>query len=256
MEKCIRRKHLKRIVSRTDQIMNGYRKELKYIVGDDVFLDVKNRISHLMRADEHQNGGFYRIRSVYFDSINMDCYRENLAGVSTREKYRIRTYNCSRDVIMAEIKIRHADTISKMSTKIGPDLLCDLLGTDHARRQWALMKALGDSPGDRVLEKYMLRVTNEMYSPVVIVDYERSAFVYDICNVRITFDRNVCASRDFTRLFDKTPMRRAAIENNRHILEIKYDEFLPGEIEEALGGLSLIRCCSSKYAMCVEASSP
>ncbi len=107
--------------------MNGYRKELKYIVGDDTFTDIRNRIIPLMRRDEHQTGDHYRIRSLYFDSPSLACYRENMAGVSPREKYRIRTYNGSDDVISAEIKIRHRDTISKMSTKISSQVYDDLV---------------------------------------------------------------------------------------------------------------------------------
>ena len=232
--------------------MNGYRKELKFIVGEDVLRDVENRISSLMRPDEHQQGSFYRIRSIYFDSPVYTCYRENLAGISTREKYRIRAYNCSDGVIMAEVKIRHADTISKMSTRIDRKLFDALTDPDHTVRYRALSAALCDEPGNRVLEKYMAKTACYVYGPAVIVDYERSAFVYDICNVRITFDRNVFASRDFGRMFDNALTGRAAVEKSCHILEIKYDEFLPDEIKEALGGMSLIRTSSSKYAKCME----
>ena len=233
--------------------MNGYRKELKYIVGDDVLLDVRNRITGLMRPDEHQAGGYYRIRSVYFDSPTFTCFRENRAGVSTREKYRIRTYDCRDNVIMAEIKIRHADTISKMSTNISRELFESIIQPDRIRRQQALIEAAGTGAGNRVIEKYLAKALNEMYSPAVLVDYERSAFVYDICNVRITFDRNVSASREFKRIFDNALTGRPAVEDGLHILEIKYDEFLPDEIKDVLGGLRLTRSSSSKYAKCMEA---
>ena len=233
--------------------MDGYRKELKYIVGDDVFLDVRNRITGFMRPDEHQTGEYYRIRSIYFDSPTYTCLRENKAGVSTREKYRIRTYNCSNKVIMAEIKIRHADTISKMSTRISPELLESLIQPDCGKRKEALIEASRADTGNRVIEKYLAKAVNEIYRPAVMVDYERSAFVYDICNVRITFDRNVFASRDFERMFDNALTGRVAIANGLHILEIKYDEFLPDEIKDLLGGMKLIRSSSSKYAKCMEA---
>ena len=44
--------------------MDGYRRELKYIVTDDVLMDVKNRISAVMRRDSHQKGDFYKVRSL------------------------------------------------------------------------------------------------------------------------------------------------------------------------------------------------
>ncbi len=239
-------------MDRQEYEMNGYRKELKFIVGDDILLDTENRIGTFMRRDEHQNGKFYRVRSVYFDSMAYTCYRENLAGISTREKYRIRTYNCNDSVITAEVKIRHADTISKMSTPIDKEYFEMLIQPDPVIRRQAVVCAVKENQGNRVLEKYLNKILNESYSPAVIVDYERSAFVYDTCNVRITFDRNTFASREFDRIFDNTLTGRPAIEDGRHILEIKYDEFLPDEIKDALGGLRLNRDSSSKYAKCMK----
>ena len=246
--------------------MNGYRKELKYIVGDDVLIDVRNRISGLMRPDSHQKGDHYKIRSIYCDSPTFRCYRENLSGVSTREKYRIRTYDCDESVVNAEIKIRHRETISKMSTRIdrelfealisgNPVIAADALNLEIKRRSKGTEQTgtdAGESSGIRTLEKYFARFAAENFSPAVIVDYERSAYVYDTCNVRITFDRNVFASCEFNRMFDKNLTGRPALDGSRHILEIKYDEFLPDEIKEVLGGLRLDRTSSSKYAKCLE----
>ena len=230
--------------------MKGYRKEQKYIVGDDQLADVANRISPLMRRDIHQKGDHYRVRSVYFDSPTLECYRQNMAGVSPREKYRIRTYDCSSDTISAEIKIRHRDTISKMTARIGRDLYDRLVFGDRAARIEALLGLTGEDKGsERVFEKYLMRIMNGMYRPVCIIDYERSAYVYDIGNVRITFDRNVTVSEDFAGMFEARLPGRAVLADNRHILEIKYDEFLPDEIAAVLGGMGLCRCSCSKYAL-------
>ncbi|MBO4905208.1 MAG: polyphosphate polymerase domain-containing protein [Lachnospiraceae bacterium] len=227
--------------------MNGYRKELKFIVGDDVLIDVRNRISGLMKYDVHQCGDYYRIRSVYFDSPGYSCYRENIAGVSPREKYRIRTYDCSDDPIAAEIKIRHRDTISKMSAKIGRELFDALISDDRQKANELL-----SASGNRVLEKYLAKYMAAAYRPACIVDYERSAYVYDTCNVRITFDRNIFASREFERFFDTGLTGLPVLDSNMHVLEVKYDEFLPYEIESVLGGMRLVRSSCSKYALGIE----
>ncbi len=238
--------------------MDGYRRELKYIVTDDVLSDVKNRIIAVMRADQHQTGDFYKVRSLYFDSPSYTCLEQNRAGVSTREKYRIRTYDCSGDTIVAEIKIRHRDTISKMSTRICRELFDVLAKADTVSAVSALTDEIGQrnraadgGDGIRVLEKYLARIATESYRPACTVDYERSAYIYDIANVRITFDRNVFSSVEFERFFDPALTGRPALEANRHILEIKYDEFLPDVIKEVLGGMKLKRSSSSKYAQCM-----
>ena len=237
--------------------MIGYHKELKYIVDDRTLTDVRNRISGLMRPDEHQQGDHYKIRSLYFDSPALKCYRENLAGISTREKYRIRTYGCNPDELFAEVKIRHRETISKISAQITEDFFASLLSDDKGSAMNLLSHAIehstNEAVGDekRVLEKYFARYMIDHFKPVVIIDYERSAFVYDICDVRITFDRNVFASTDHTRMFDANLTGRPALDDGMHILEIKYDEFLPDEIKKVLGGLRLNRCRSSKYVTCL-----
>ena len=236
--------------------MDGYRKELKYIVGDDVMLDCRCRIAALMKKDVHQPGDFYRIRSVYFDSPSHTCFYENAAGVSTREKYRIRTYNCSPDLAIAEIKIRHREAISKMSAKISAQMAEALISktgdTLHVLSE-AISKSREEGRDDeaRVLEKYLAKISTQAYRPSVIVDYERSAYVYDIGNVRITFDRNVFGSQEYARFFDENLTGRPALDGGEHILEIKYDEFLPDEILSVLGGLGLQRSSSSKYAACL-----
>ena len=235
--------------------MKAYRRELKYIVGKDTLLDTGNRISPLMKKDAHQIGDNYRIRSLYFDSPDLQCVRENAAGVSTREKYRVRIYNCDSSLLTAEIKIRHRDTISKMSAVIDRELFDVMVKGSPAQAAQALKKEASRRQTDtekRVLEKYMIRFATRSYAPACIVDYERCAYVYDIANVRITFDTNVTASREYDRMFDSFLTGRAAIDGNRHVLEIKYDEFLPDEIASLLGGQSLSRSSCSKYALCME----
>ncbi len=242
--------------------MTGYRKELKYIVSDAVLADVRGRICPLMRRDEHQKGDHYRIRSIYFDSPTFTCYRENQAGVSPREKYRIRTYDCSEDTIKAEIKIRYRDTISKMSTRISRDLFDRLVLKERSEAVSALLELSDNMPAgpgedadtafDRVLEKYLVRIMNDMYAPSCIVDYERSAYVYDIGNVRVTFDRNITVSHEYGRMFDEKCSGKAVLSDNMHILEIKYDEFLPDEIKMILAGVGLERISCSKYALCCD----
>lgn len=237
--------------------MNGYRKELKYIVTDDVLLDVRNRISSIMQIDEHQKGDYYKIRSIYLDTPDYRCLRENEAGISTRQKYRIRSYDLSKDKISAEIKIRHNETISKMSVDISEELLGDIVNrnvVDACNKMNAEMSQYVGLPmKERTMQRYMMAIAGEHFVPAVIVEYERCAYVYNPCNVRITFDRNITASDDFDRFFSKELTGVAVIEGGKHVLEIKYDEFLPNSIATVLSGMGLVRTSCSKYVRCVNA---
>lgn len=250
--------------------MEGYRRELKYIVNDGVLAQIRNRINGIMELDPHQKGDFYRIRSLYLDSPDYECLRENEAGISSREKYRVRIYDCMDSKISAEIKIRHRETISKMSVDIPKEALLAIIEGDNftacsilAELKDKLEANLSDKADDytkktvgnkiRTLEKYICKLAGRMYKSAVIVDYERCAFVYDTCNVRITFDRNINGSKDFIDFFDEDLLGRPAIEGGNHVLEIKFDEFLPDEIALALEGCGLVRGSCSKYARCIYA---
>lgn len=233
--------------------MDGYRKENKYIVDDGVLLEVRNRINSLMQIDPHQKGDFYFIRSIYLDSPDYRSFRENLAGVSPREKLRIRIYNGDASKISAEIKIRHRETISKLSADISQNTYNAIIHNDLASLPELIFKDMESEKNSKptkkkALEKYLMYIMGEGYAPACMVNYERCAYVYEPCNVRITFDRNVETTRNYEEFFCDTLPAIPVFENGMHVLEVKYDEFLPDVIREMLGGVLPPRTNCSKYA--------
>ena len=98
------------------------------------------------------------------------------------------------------------------------------------------------------LNSLQLQMRCSRMEPKVIIAYERTAFVHPSGNVRITFDRNIAATRcwqDFlsTDMAQLTPVLPAGM----HILEVKYDEFLPDHIAQALELGNLRQTAFSKY---------
>ena len=83
--------------------------------------------------------------------------------------------------------------------------------------------------------------------PKCIVEYERTAFVDKRGNVRITFDRNISGSDRIEDFLDKTIYRTPVLPEGQHILEIKYDEFLPQYLAELLEIGTLQQTSFSKY---------
>lgn len=238
--------------------MDVYRKEYKYIVDDAVLKEVRNRIESLMKIDFHQKGDHYTIRSIYLDGPDFPCLRENEGGFSTRQKLRIRTYNCDSGKISAEIKIRHRDTISKMSADIsGRTLDAIICGniSDTAKYLMEDMNLAANQPErkKKALGIYLSKIVGEGYLPAAMVNYERCAYVHPIGNVRITFDRNIEATRNYQGFFDEYLPAVPVIGGGKHVLEVKYDEFLPDTISEMLGGILPVRSSVSKYARCVYA---
>ena len=86
--------------------------------------------------------------------------------------------------------------------------------------------------------------------PRVLVEYERTAYTCTEGNVRITFDRNLASSGHVRRLSDPALPKRPVLRPGQHIMEVKYDEFLPSHIRKALDTGKLERTTFSKYALC------
>ena len=196
------------------------------------------RLKSVMSQDIHQEGDCYDIRSLYFDDAWDRCMDEIEAGVDQREKYRIRIYDPRSDVIHLEIKEKNSGLTKKRS--------CDLSREEcYAIMDGSLpLKLDGRVP----LNSLQMQMRCTKMEPKVIIAYERTAFVHPSGNVRITFDRNIMASRcccDFLedRVFGMTPVLPAGM----HVLEVKYDEFLPDTIAQQLEIGKLRKTAFSKY---------
>ena len=218
--------------------MIDYRVENKYLVTDADLVLLAGRLKSVMSQDIHQEGDCYEIRSLYFDDAWDRCMDENEAGVDQREKYRIRIYDPRSDVIHLEIKEKNSGLTRKRS--------CDLSREECL----AIMEdSLPLKPEGRApLNALQLQMRCSKMEPKVIIAYERTAFVHPSGNVRITFDRNIMASRcceDF--LEDRVSGMTSVLPAGLHVLEVKYDEFLPDVIAQQLEIGKLRKTAFSKY---------
>ena len=72
--------------------------------------------------------------------------------------------------------------------------------------------------------------------------------------MRITFDTNIRGSAEIDRFFDSDEdFMVPAMEAGYHVLEVKYDEFLPNYLREMVDLNDLHRQSVSKYAIVREA---
>ena len=215
-----------------------YRVENKYLVTDADLALLAGRLKSVMAQDANQNGDCYEIRSLYFDDAWERCMDENEAGVDQREKYRIRIYDGSAGVIHLEIKEKCRGLTRKTS--------CDL--SEEECRQ--LMEGdMSLSLDERApLNRLRLLMRCARMEPKVIIAYERTAYVHPSGNVRITLDRNIMASRRREEfLEDRVSGMVPVLPTGIHVLEVKYDEFLPDVIAQLLETGKLRQTAFSKY---------
>ena len=202
------------------------RHELKYHITQAELTVLRNVLTPVMQLDPNGNeNNEYHIRSLYFDTINDDALEEKIAGVGNRKKYRMRIYNFSDKVIKLECKSKYGDLISKQSVSIPRELADQLIAGDPDGLQRMRHPLLHDVY--REMRTRLLR-------PAVIVDYVREAYIHPAQDVRITFDKQLRTGMYSTDLFNPHVPTIPPFDNGEIILEVKYNEFLPGHIAALL----------------------
>lgn len=219
-----------------------YRHELKYICTAAQLAMIQGRIHHLISLDSHAGeDGMYHIRSLYFDDYYDRCYYENENGTDPREKFRIRIYNGSADKISLELKKKERGKTLKNS--------CPL--TEEQCRMLMRGEVLPDSDSyPPVLQKLLLQMKTSLLRPKIIVEYDRVPYVYKLGNVRITLDKNISSSNRIETFLDKEIYKRPIMPAGQHVLEVKFDEFLPDYIYQVLQLDSLRQTAFSKFYLC------
>ena len=218
-----------------------YRHEFKYQCSVAQLEIIKSRVKSFMKPDPHTSNGEYSIRSMYFDNYANRCFFENENGTDLREKYRIRIYNASDQRISLECKRKERSKTYKTSCLITKEQFETIMegGDFHELLELPVL-----------LRKFIVLIKTQMFHPVVIVEYERTPYVYRDGNVRVTLDRNIRSSATFDCFFSLKLPTRQILPHGQHLLEVKYDEFLPDFIKESLQTDSLQQTTFSKYYLC------
>lgn len=221
---------------------NRYRHEFKYLCSYGELMTLKVRLQGLVSLDTHVGeSGVYNIRSLYFDDIYDTCYRENEAGTDPREKFRIRIYDHSSERISLELKRKVRGKTQKLSCLLTEEQCRGLMEGEIPVLQ-------ENSPA--LLRKLCLLMQTRHMRPKVIVEYERGPYVYPHGNVRITMDENISASNRTDRFLERQIPLRPILEAGQHILEVKYDEYLPDGIYRTIQSGNLRQTAFSKYYLC------
>ena len=215
-----------------------YRVEQKYIITEDKIAYLKFKLENVMQYDKHAKNGMYRIRSLYFDDMFDSFLEDNESGNDFREKYRIRTYNNEQQKIHLEIKAKELGYTAKMKEEVTLQECRDFIED----RQWTI------KAGDGLVKKklYSLMLLRRMH-PVQIVEYDRIPFIEENGNVRVTFDKNIVGTSEINTFFDDIIPGIPLLPTGQHILEVKYDEFLPDYIKQILNEVHVTKTAFSKY---------
>lgn len=217
-----------------------YRHEWKHEISYADLLAIRQRLRAVAESDPHAVGGRYFIRSLYFDNLDDKALREKIDGVNRREKFRIRYYNGDLSVIHLEKKAK----LNGLGTKFSAPLTAgEAQKIVSGELDWMM-----DSARPLVQELYC-KMRFQGLRPQTIVDYTREPFIYRPGNVRVTFDYNIRTGLRCTDFLNPdcvtVPAGDAPI-----LLEVKWDEFLPSIIRDAVQTPGRRAGAFSKYAQC------
>jgi len=217
-----------------------FRHECKHEINYSDKLLLRSRLNAVMQKDSHSVDGKYEIRSLYFDTPDNKALREKADGVNIRDKYRIRFYNGDTSYISLEKKSKVNGLCSKQSCQLSKEEAQSIVDGDIS---W-----LRDDNRPLCTELYF-QMKSIGLAPKTIVDYTREAFTFPAGNVRVTLDYNIRTGTFRTDFLNPDVVMLPAGESHI-ILEVKWDEFLPDIIRDAINIQGRTLGSFSKYEQC------
>lgn len=218
----------------------NFRHEFKHEINTLDTLILRQRLSAVLKCEEHGINGKYNVHSLYFDDLRDTALQEKINGVNMREKFRIRYYDNDMSFIRLEKKSKINGLCSKSWVTISPEGVQKILAGDINFMQ------ADDRP---LVRELYLKMKNKGIRPKTIVDYTREAFTFPAGNVRITIDYAIRTGINCTDFLNPDCITVPAGSPNI-ILEIKWDEYLPDIVKDAVGLESRRSSAFSKYAAC------
>lgn len=235
------------------------RRELKFVVDMETAARLREHLQrhcHLDIFSASAEGHRYGLTSLYFDTHNLDLYRQGVDGAQRRFKLRIRRYD--RGPTIAEVKHRIGDIIVKRRRQLarrgerGPATMADL-------------EALLDDAPERhrhnnETEDFVARTVALQAEPSLLVRYRREAWTADNEHyVRVTFDSKLRVAPppadggidygDDDTLWEYIDDDVAFAHRGPLVLvEVKVEDQVPRFLAAAIRDLGMQRVGFSKYA--------
>lgn len=216
------------------------RQEKKYLLPMQEAMRLGRRLGTVMLQDSH-NGPFgYRIRSLYFDSIDEGDFNDKVDGLELRRKIRLRCYDPSANFAVLEMKQKEGQYQKKRSMRLSRSDSQRLIAGDYK----PLLRC--DEPFAR--ECYGL-MHGQCYRPKAVVEYRRKAFIAKENRIRITLDSSIIATEACFDIFSPTLLQYPVFDPYHTVLEVKYNGFLLSYIKSLVNMADRSEFSVSKYCL-------
>ena len=229
------------------------RAELKYYFPTSLVKQIRAYLLKHTKYDPYASimpDSTYTVRSIYFDTDQLDFFYEKQDGLAIRKKLRVRAYNefALDQPAFLEIKRRHFNRVIKERALIQVDQI-DMV---HNKFKAPDLGNSDDILARNTIKKYRSNLENLGLRSTALIVYDREAFVGLIDpGERATIDKNVRSSLypELGSLFSGQGLLPVTSD---YILELKFDRCMPKWMAQMVK-LFKLRCeAIPKYCMGVE----
>jgi len=232
--------------------MQLQRWELKYHIPEEVALALREFVSSYLEIDEygaHRPNLSYSIHNLYLDSEDLRIYWGTINGNKNRFKLRLRFYADNPDPqapVFFEIKRRMNEAILKQRCGVQRSVVEAILGGQLPEVAGLVSQ---DARQLAAIQRFIELSCELRAYPVAHVAYDREAWISPHDNsVRVTFDRNVLISPEFSARFTSEMDNPSSVFGDGVILELKFTGRFPDWFAEMVRVFGLRQGSASKYA--------
>lgn len=211
------------------------RREIKYMIDEEIFTALLKVMRPHMVADEH---GKNTVCSLYLDTPDSLLIRRSLEHPMYKEKLRLRSYGVANPdtMVFVEIKKKYDSVVYKRRVSM----------TDRQAGQYLLHhEQVMDTQISREIDYCMERYKG--LAPAMLLTYEREAYyAADDHDFRITFDRNILW-RDYDLSLCKGIYGEPILKPGQVLMEVKAGGGIPLWLVRFLSEHRLCKTSFSKY---------
>lgn len=213
-----------------DNILD-YRYERKFVINnlteEQIYYIIKINPLIFSRSYEDRY-----INNIYYDLLNCESYFNNIEGLSSRSKYRIRWYGENYGEVnnsFLEIKSKKGLLGNKKKYRLKPFNIG--MNADYNLQE--LIENINE-PIEHI---------TKLLQPILINRYKRQYYQSANCNYRITLDTDINYA-NISKLNDNQLIKQ---KDNLIILEIKYSESCYKEIDKVINSFPFRLNKNSKF---------
>lgn len=229
-----------------NRIFNRY--ERKYIM-DRTAMDelIPFFRQYLIHDPYSQDGHFYTIYNIYFDTEDYGIIRNSIQKPPYKEKLRLRTYDHPirpDSICFLEIKKKYVGRVNKRRLTLTYQEATQYL--EHG-----IKPHLDNAMQQQIFNEIDYFITLHRAKPGAYIRYDRIALLSESDDLRITFDFNIIFRTSDLTLED-TKGRSILPTKDSVLMEIKSDNNFPLWLAQKLSSLKLYSQSYSKYGKAYE----